>query len=46
MSPTHTQGNPPKRESTRFQEGSKDLLADEKHIDSAEVEDIEERERG
>lgn len=46
MSPIHTQGNPPKRESTRLQEGSKDLLADEKHIDSAEVEYIEERERG
>lgn len=45
MSPAHTQGNPPRHERARFQEGSKNLLADEKYVDSAEVENVEERER-
>lgn len=46
ISPAHAQENPTKRESARFREGSKNLLADEEYVDSAEVEDIEERERG
>jgi len=44
--PAHAQGNPPKREPARFQEGSENLLADEEYVDSAEVKNIEERERG
>lgn len=43
ISPAHAQGNPPKREPARFQEVTKNLLADEEYVDSAEVEDIEER---
>lgn len=46
MSPVHAQGNPPRREPLSSQGGSKDLLADEKHVDRAEVEDIEEGKRG
>lgn len=43
ISPARAQGNPPKQEPARFQEGTKNLLADEEYVDSAEVEDIEER---
>lgn len=46
MSPAHAQGNPPKCEPARSQEGSKNLLGDEKHVDGAEVENVEERKRG
>jgi hypothetical protein len=42
----HAQENPPKCKPARFQEGSKNLLADEKYVDSAEVKDVEKRERG
>lgn len=41
-SSAHAQGNPPKQEPARFQEGTENLLADEEYVDSAEVEDIEE----
>lgn len=46
MSPVHTQGNLPKCEPARSEEGSENLLADEKHVDGAEVENVEEWKRG